>query len=62
MFINKEEEQAIGISEQNTAEWRKKNNIPDSDKIELVKTRKRSDTVSTARSDSHDHKLEEIVE
>ena len=65
MFINKEEEQAIGISEQNTVEWRKKNNIPDSAGFEAVKTRKRSDTVSTAHSDSHDCKrniLEEIVE
>jgi hypothetical protein len=65
MFITKEEEKAIGISEQNTVEWRRKNNIPDSDGIESVKTRKRSDTVSTAHSDSHDHKrnrLEEIVE
>jgi hypothetical protein len=65
MFITKEEEQAIGISEQNTVEWRRKNNIPDSEGFEAVKTRKRSDTVSTAHSDSHDHKrnkLEEIVE
>ena len=65
MFITKEEEQAIGISEQNTVEWRKKNNISDSEGFEAVKARKRSDTVSTAHSDSHDHKrnrLEEIVE
>ena len=40
MFITKEEEKAIGISEQKTVEqtWRRKNNIPDSNKIELVKT------------------------
>ena len=65
MFINKEEEQTIGISEQNTAEWRKKNNIPGSKGFEAVKARKKSDTVSTAHSDSHDHKknrLEEIAE
>ena len=64
IFITKEEEKALGISEPITVDWRKQNNIPDSDGVEL-QTRKRSDTVSTAHSDSHDqkrNKLEEIQE
>src|ERR1700676_3995633 len=56
MFITKEEEKALGISEHNTVDWRRQNNIPDSDVFELGKTRKRSDTVSTSHSDSHDQK------
>jgi hypothetical protein len=66
MFITKEEEKALGISEHITVvDWRRQNNIPDSDGVELGQTRKRSDTVSTAHSDSHDQKrnrLEEIQE
>jgi hypothetical protein len=65
MFITKEEENALGISEHITADWRRQNNIPDSDGVELGQARKRSDTVSTANSDSHDQKrnrLEEIQE
>jgi hypothetical protein len=31
MFITKEEERALGISEHNTVDWRRQNNIPDSD-------------------------------
>jgi len=30
MFITKEEEKALGISEHNTVDWRRQNNIPDS--------------------------------
>ena len=56
MFITKEEEEALGISEHNTVDWRRQNNIPDSDEFELGKTRKRSDTVLTAHSDSYDQK------
>ena len=65
MFITKEEEKALGIPEHNTVDWRRQNNIPDSDVFELGQTRKRSDTVSTAHSDSHDKKrnrLDEIQE
>ena len=65
MFITKEEERALGILEHDTLDWRRQNNIPDSDEVELGKTRKRSDTVSTVHSDSHDqkrNKLEEIQE
>jgi hypothetical protein len=65
IFITKEEEKALGISEHNTIDWRRQNNIPDSDGIEFGQTRKRFDTVSTAHSDSHDHKrnrLQEIQE
>jgi hypothetical protein len=35
---------------------KRQNNIPDSDEIELGQIRKRSDTVSTVHSDSHDQK------
>ena len=65
MFITKEEEKALGISEYNTVDWRRQNNIPDSDMFELGMTRKQSDTVSTVHSDSHDQKrnrLQEIQE
>jgi hypothetical protein len=65
MFITKEEERALGISEHSTVDWRRQNNIPDSDGVQLGQTRKRSDTVSTAHSDSHDQKrnrLKEIAE
>jgi len=50
MFITKEEEKSLGIPEHNKVDWRRQNNIPDSDGIELTmgQTRKRSDTVSTA--------------
>jgi hypothetical protein len=64
IFITKEEEKALGISEPNTVDWRRQNNIPDTDMVELGLTRKRSDTMSTAHSD-HDqkrNKLEEIQE
>jgi len=40
MFITKEEEKALGISEYNTVDWRRQNNIPDSDVFELGMTRK----------------------
>jgi hypothetical protein len=56
IFITKEEEKAMGISENNTVNWRRQKNIPDSDGFELGQTRKRSDTVSTVHSDSHDNK------
>jgi hypothetical protein len=44
------------ILEHNTVNWRRQNNIPDSDGFEVGQTRKRSDTVSTAHSDSHEQK------
>jgi hypothetical protein len=67
IFINKEEERALGIPEHNTIDWRRQNNIPDSDGIELKlgETRKRSDTVPTTHSNSQDQKrnrLQEIQE
>jgi len=64
MFITKEEEKALGISEHNTVDWRRQKQYS-RQWFELGKTRKRSDTVSTAHSDSHDQKrnrLEEIQE
>jgi hypothetical protein len=62
MFITKEEERALGILEHDTLDWRRQNNIPDSDGVELGKTRKRSDTVSIAHSDSHDQKRNRLGE
>ena len=62
MFITKEKEKALGILEHNTVNWRKKNNIPDSDVFELGKTRKRSENVSTSNSDSHDQKMNRLEE
>ena len=44
MFITKEEEQALGILERNTVDWRRENRIPDSDDIQAWLTRKISDT------------------
>src|SRR6266852_4283340 len=43
MFITKEEEQALGIPERNTVDWRRENKIPDSDDIQTWLTRKRSE-------------------
>jgi hypothetical protein len=62
IFITKEEEKALGISEHITVDWRRQNNIPDSDGVELGLTRKRSDTVSTTHSDSHDQKRNRLGE
>jgi hypothetical protein len=61
----------LGIQEQVTTDWRRQNNIPDSDGFDIylqdpqVDKRDRSDTVSTANSDKHDgkrHKLGYIQE
>jgi hypothetical protein len=62
IFITKEEEQALGILEHDTVDWRRQHNIPDSDGVELRQTRKRSDTVSTTHSDSHDQKRSRLGE
>ena len=62
IFITKEEENALGILEHDIVDWRRQNNIPDSDGVELGQTRKRSDTVSTANSDSHDQKRSRLGE
>jgi hypothetical protein len=37
MFITKEEEKVLGISEHITVDWRRQNNIPDSDGQEVCK-------------------------
>ena len=34
IFVTKEEEKALGIKEQVTTNWRRQNNIPDSDGFE----------------------------
>ena len=60
IFISKEEERTLGIQEVATNTWREENNIPDSDSfqelLQNIQKRDRSDTVSTAFSDSHDPK------
>ena len=64
-FITKDEERAMGTLEHVTVDWRRQHNIPDSDGVQMGEIRKRSDTVSTAHSDSHDQKrnrLQEIAE
>jgi hypothetical protein len=61
-LITKEQGKALGILENDTVDWRRQNNIPDSDGVELGQTRKRSDTVSTAHSDSHDQKRNRLGE
>ena len=62
IFITKEEKKALGILEHDTVDWRRQNNIPDSEGLEFGQTRKRSDTVSTTHSDSHDQKRSRLVE
>jgi hypothetical protein len=68
IFITKEKERALGIQEQVTTDWRRQNNIPDSDGFEIylqgpqVDKRNRSDTVSTANSDKHDRNCYETSE
>jgi hypothetical protein len=57
--ITKEEEKALGILEHDNVDWRRQNNIPDSEGLEFGQTRKRSNTVST---DSHDRKRGRLVE
>ena len=56
------EERTLGISEHSTVDWNEQNNIPDSDGVQLEQTRKRSDTVSAAHSDSHDQKRNRLKE
>ena len=51
-----------GYLEHDTVDWRRQNNIPDSEGLELGQTRKRFDTVSTTHSDSHDQKRSRLVE
>jgi hypothetical protein len=44
IFITKEEEKGMCILENDTVDWRRQNNIADSDGVELGQTRKRSDS------------------
>ena len=66
MHITREEEKALGIKEQVTDAWREENNIPGTESLlemiqaEEMQKRGRSDTVSTAFSDSHDPKRPRI--
>jgi hypothetical protein len=43
MFITTIDERDPGILEHDTLDWRRQNNIPDSDEVGLGNTRKRSD-------------------
>jgi len=52
----------LDITEHNTVDWRRQNNISDSDGIQSGWTRIRCDTVSTAHSDSHDRKRKRLEE
>ena len=61
MFIT-EEEKGLGIAKRNTVDWRRQNNIPDSDGVELGQRRKKSDTVSTTHSNSHNQKRSRLRE
>jgi hypothetical protein len=47
-FIGTKEEKALYISEHNTVDWRKQNNIPDSDGLNWGQTRKRSDSFNSS--------------
>ena len=60
MFITKEEEKVLGISDHDTVDWRRQNNIPGSDGVQLGQTRKGPDTVSAAHSDSRDQKRDRL--
>ena len=66
MHITKEEEKALKITEEVTDAWREEHNIPDTESLlemmqaEEMQKRGRSDTVSTAFSDSHDPRRAQI--
>lgn len=63
MFVSKQEEISLGIPKQSTAGCRRENNILDSDGFDLTYvnlTRRRSDTVSTSHSNTHDPKRQRI--
>ena len=59
-------EKALGIKEEATASWREQYDIPGSESLlemmqaKEVQKRERSDTMSTAFSDSHDSKRARI--
>jgi hypothetical protein len=66
MHIRKEKEKALNIKEEATDAWRQEHNIPGTESLlkmmqaEEMQKRERSDTVSTALSDSHDPKRAQI--
>ena len=66
MHSTKEEEKALKITEEVTDTWREENNIPGTESLlemmqaEDMLKRGRSDTVSTAFSESHDQKRARI--
>ena len=66
MHITTEEEKAFKITEEATHAWREEHDIPGTEsllemmQVEEIQKRGRSDTVSTAISDSHDPKRARI--
>jgi len=66
MHITREEEKALKITEEATDAWREEHDIPCTESLlemiqaEEIQKRERSDTVSTAFSDSHDPKRPQI--
>ena len=63
MHIKKEGEKALKMTEEVTDAWREEHNIPGTESLlqaEDMQKRGRSDTVSTAFSDSHDQKRARI--
>jgi hypothetical protein len=62
MFITREEEKALKVTEDATDAWRVEHDIPGTDSLleliqaEEIQKRGRPDTVSTTFSDSHDPK------
>ena len=66
MHITREEEKALGIKIEATDAWREEHDIPGTESLlemmqaEEIQKRERSDTVSTAFSDSHEPKRAQI--
>jgi hypothetical protein len=65
MHITREEEKALKIKEEATDAWREEHDIPGTESLlEMIQAeemqKERSDTVSTAFSDSHDPKRARI--
>jgi hypothetical protein len=53
IFIQKAEEEALGIDQNTTEMYRRDNQIPDSDGFAMITKRGRSETMSTNLSDKH---------
>ena len=53
IFIQKAEEEALGIDQNTTGMHRRDNQIPDSDGFTMITKRSRSEMMSTNLSDKH---------